>query len=74
MVTGDRRLTELATAQGLSVHGVLWILDEMVGHRVLRATQAAAALRKMLDQGARLPKIEYQKRFEKWSWESEMNS
>jgi predicted nucleic acid-binding protein len=67
LVTGDRRLNELAKAQGLAVHGVLWILDEMVIHQVLTANQAAIALREMLDQGARLPDIECQKRFESWS-------
>lgn len=67
LVTGDRRLKELAKAQGLPVHGVLWILDEMVIHRVLTSGQAAAALRKMLDQGARLPEDECRKRLEGWS-------
>ena len=67
LVTGDRRLNELARAQGLPVHGVLWVLDEMVNHQVLTAIQATTALRKMLDQGARLPNVECQKRFERWS-------
>ncbi len=67
LVTGDRRLNELAKAQGVPVHGVLWILDEMVIHHVLTATQAANALWKMLDQGARLPDGECQKRFDRWS-------
>lgn len=65
LVTGDRRLNELAKAQGVPVHGVLWILDEMVIHHVLTATQAAIALREMLDQGARLPDGECQKRFDR---------
>lgn len=67
LVTGDRRLNELARAQGLPVHGVLWVLDEMVNHQVLTAIQTATALKKMLDQGARLPDVECQKRFERWS-------
>ena len=68
LVTGDRRLNELAKAQGVPVHGVLWILDEMVIHHVLTETQAAVALREMLDQGARLPDGECQKRFDRWSF------
>jgi len=67
LVTGDRRLNELAKAQGLPVHGVLWILDKMVSHHVIKANQAAIALRVMLDQGARLPDGECQKRFNRWS-------
>lgn len=68
LVTGDRRLNEIAKAHGLPVHGVLWILDEMVIHHVLTANQAAIALRAMLDQGARLPDGECQKRFDRWSF------
>ena len=67
LVTGDRRLNELAKAQGVPVHGVLWILDEMVIHHVLTENQAAIALREMLDKGARLPDGECQKRFDRWS-------
>ena len=67
LVTGDRRLNELAKAQGVPVHGVLWILDEMVIHHVLTANQAAIALREIIDQGARLPDGECQKRFDRWS-------
>jgi len=67
LVTGDRHLNELARAQGLPVHGVLWVLDEMVNHQVLTAIQAATALKKMLNQGARLPDVECQKRFDSWS-------
>lgn len=67
LLTGDRRLNDLAREHGVSVHGMLWILDEMINHRILTANQAATALRKILDQGARLPNIECQKRFERWS-------
>ncbi len=71
LVTGDRRLHELAFVQGMSVHGVLWILDEMVIHQVLTVNQAVAALREMLHQGARLPKIECRNRFDRWLRSSE---
>ncbi len=67
LVTGDRRLNKLAKLQGIPVHGVLWILDEMVIHNVLSANQAAIGLQEMLKQGARLPDSECQKRFDDWS-------
>lgn len=70
LVTGDRRLNELARAQGVCVHGVLWILDEMLEQQLLTASQAAAALRKMLDRGARLPEVECQRRFDRWTLKS----
>ena len=45
LVTGDRRLNELARAQGLPVHGVLWVLDEMVKYQVLAPLVLALAIR-----------------------------
>ena len=67
LVSGDRHLQELARAQGLPVHGVLWILDEMVKHGVLAPDHAANALNKMVTGGARLPADECRKRYESWS-------
>jgi len=67
LLTGDRNLNELARSQGLSVHGVLWVLDEMVLHQILASSRASGALQKMLDNGARLPRVECQKRFDQWS-------
>ena len=67
LLTGDRRLNELAHAEGLVVHGVLWLLDEMVHWQALTSGQAAEALRQMLDQGTRLPADECGDRFARWS-------
>jgi predicted nucleic acid-binding protein len=55
LLTGDRRLMELANTHGLPAHGVLWLMDEMIHFRALAPKQAANALRRMLNQGARLP-------------------
>ena len=51
----------------LSVHGVLWLLDEMVHFQAIAPAQAANALGRMLDQGARLPADECRKRLASWS-------
>jgi hypothetical protein len=67
LLTGDWRLVQLASDQGLSVHDVLWLLDEMVQFQALTPGQAAAALRQMLDQGARLPAEDCSNRFLSWS-------
>jgi predicted nucleic acid-binding protein len=66
-LTGDSRLNELANAIGLSVHGALWLLDEMVQFKALTPGQAATALKRMLEQGARLPAEECSNRLTKWS-------
>jgi predicted nucleic acid-binding protein len=67
LLTGDRNLNNLARTQGVSVHGVLWVLDEMMFHQILTNIQAAETLRKMLAQGARLPQVECQNRLDRWS-------
>jgi len=67
LVTGDWRLSELANASGLSVHGALWILDEMVHFKALTLGHAASALKRMLNLGARLPAEECRNRLTKWS-------
>jgi hypothetical protein len=67
LLTGDFRLNELANANGLSVHGVLWLLDEMVHFQALTPGQAVVALGRMLDKGARLPAEECSNRVTSWS-------
>ena len=67
LVTGDRRLIELAKANSMSVHGVLWLLDEMVHYQAITPGQAANALGRILDRGARLPADECRKRLVRWS-------
>jgi hypothetical protein len=67
LLTGDSRLNELANAGGLSVHGALWLLDEMVRFKTLTPGQAATALKRMLELGARLPAEECSSRISRWS-------
>jgi hypothetical protein len=67
LLTGDSRLYELANTNGLSVHGVLWLLDKIVLLRVLAPEHTSTALQKMLEAGARLPQDECRKRLSDWS-------
>ncbi len=67
LLTGDWHLNELANASGLSVHGAHWLLDEMVHFKALTPGQAATALKRMLELGARLPAEECSNRLSKWS-------
>ena len=67
LLTGDWRLNELANASDISVHGVLWLLDEMVHFKALTPGQAANALKRMLELGARLPAEECRNRLTIWS-------
>ncbi len=66
LLTGDASLRRLAEERDVTVHGVLWLLDEMVAHGVLTPREALASLHHMLDEGSRLPPDECQQRFERW--------
>ena len=66
LLTGDRQLRTQAAADGIEVHGVLWLLDELLVHLVITPPDAAAALQAMLDRGARLPPDECARRFAEW--------
>jgi predicted nucleic acid-binding protein len=66
LLTGDRRLRNLADKHRVPVHGTLWVLDEMVKHNVLTKGQAAHALQLMLDKNSRLPPSECTHRFRLW--------
>jgi predicted nucleic acid-binding protein len=66
LVTGDDALRKYAESYGVQVHGILWILDELVGNEIISKNDAAITLRRMLDYGCRLPKIECDDRFSRW--------
>lgn len=66
LLTGDRELRHVAEERGLEVHGVLWVLDQLVEHGLLAPRAARRSLRAMLDQGAWLPADECEKRFSRW--------
>jgi predicted nucleic acid-binding protein len=66
LLTGDRHLRQIADGEGMAVHGTLWVLDKLVQLRIINPRQASAAMRRMLDQGRRLPMIECEQRFRLW--------
>lgn len=66
LLTGDGRLRRQAARDGLTVHGALWLLDQLVAHQIIATAHAAAALQAMLDAGARLPHGECSQRMAAW--------
>jgi predicted nucleic acid-binding protein len=66
LLTGDRRLRDAASTEHVRVHGTLWLLDELVRRRLLNPAKAAAALRRMLDRGSRLPRRDCELRLKRW--------
>jgi predicted nucleic acid-binding protein len=66
LLTGDGRLRKQASQDGLQVHGALWLLDQLVAHKVTAPDVAAEGLKGMLERGARLPHTECQTRLRDW--------
>jgi len=66
LLTGDRQLRDAAKEYGLEVHGLLWVMDELVAARLLAPRAAARSLTTIRELGARLPDDECDKRLLHW--------
>ncbi len=66
LVTSDESLREAAGHEGITVHGTLWILDQLVEHEHVTRPQAATALRRMVDNDRWLPATEVGERLRRW--------
>jgi len=66
LVTGDRRTREAGEREGVMVSGLLWLLEELVAHRIIEPTAAATVLGTIREHGARLPDDEGERRVGRW--------
>lgn len=66
LLTGDGQLRKQAMRDGLTVHGALWLLDQLIGEGLISKPQAYGALTFMLKAKARLPKEECEYRLHSW--------
>lgn len=66
LLTGDLRLRKEATHRRVEVHGLLWILDELIESRILVPAEAAKRLRLAMAGGAYLPPDECVARLKLW--------
>jgi len=67
LLTGDADLRKAAESENVEVHGLLWVLDELVAGAHLSPVRAANALQELLkNHRARLPKAECNARLERW--------
>ena len=63
LLTGDRLLRKVAAEKGLSVHGVLWVIDELVAAGTCATSLLVEALRSwQCDRTVFLPQHEISKR------------
>lgn len=68
LLTGDGALRLLAANEGLTYHGVLWIMDRMHDSQTATAAQLHAGLTKLTTHPrCRLPANEVQLRLQQWA-------
>lgn len=63
LLTGDKQMRALAEEECVEVHGLFWVIDRFIEHRIVHVTTLAAVLRGMLgDPRTYLPHAEINKR------------
>jgi len=67
LVTGDKSLRKLASECGIECHGMLWILDTLLEHKLITTEGAFLALGSIVEENAFLPRREVRKRLEMWN-------
>jgi hypothetical protein len=66
LLTGDCLLKNYAIAEQVEVHGVLWVLDQLVMLRFIDRLTAADALEAIIESDSWLPVVECTTRLKKW--------
>ncbi len=61
LLAGNEHLRKAAEGEGVSVHGTLWVLDEMVRLGMISHPAVGRALRRMLEKGRWVPWYEHQR-------------
>lgn len=55
LLTGDRALREMAKKWDVEVHGTVWLIQQMMEHKVIQPQVVRIALQRMREAGSRLP-------------------
>ncbi len=71
ILTGDKRIKEVAEYMSLEVHGTIWIIDELINNELISSEQAIELLKKLSEINSWLPKNEIEKRISKFKKEGD---
>lgn len=66
LLTGDAALRRIARQNNIRVHGLLWVFDELLRHRLISVIVACEKLERLISINPRLPMDECEKRLIKW--------
>jgi predicted nucleic acid-binding protein len=66
LLTGDSHLRKIAESDGIEVHGILWVFDELFDNHIITAKNAHSKLSHLMKINTFLPQDECIKRLNKW--------
>jgi predicted nucleic acid-binding protein len=66
LITGDNALRNAAKQEGVTAHGLLWLMDALVEFKIITKANASEALKNIIEAGSWLPNRECEERFKKW--------
>lgn len=66
LLSGDKDLRVAAKNEGVEIHGTVWIIEELLNHKLLKQVQARASFDSMKAKGSRLPWGDVEKLLNKW--------
>jgi predicted nucleic acid-binding protein len=66
LITGDNALRNAAKREGVTAHGLFWLMDALVEFDIITKSNAFEALKNIIEAGSWLPKRECEERLKKW--------
>ena len=67
LLTGDGALRKRASQMNLSVHGILWVFDELLEENIIPREKAIEKLNLLKAKNNRLPSADIDKRLSNWN-------
>jgi len=65
MLTGDKKMKEIAENIGIEVHGSIWVIDELYNYNLISTEKAIELLEQLMKTNSWLPRNEIEKRINK---------
>ena len=66
LLTGDRKLRNASLIDGVEVHGIIYVIDQLVEEGILAKRIAISKLKQLGTSNPRLPKDEIEQRIRLW--------
>jgi predicted nucleic acid-binding protein len=65
MLTGDKKMREIAENIGIEVHGSVWVIDKLINSDLISTEKAIELLEQLLKTNSWLPRNEIERRINK---------